>query len=113
LFLPFGGPTSKRSLAPILAFLVTTQLVACGSSDAPDVSLATVGPERAPSGLLVRMPSIGGVENAACFSYPPWLRVRPEALFRKPYCRPDRPCLATSRLDRVRAQGIRCSEIGG
>jgi hypothetical protein len=27
-------------------------------------------PERAPSSLLVRMPSIGGAENAACFSYP-------------------------------------------
>jgi len=27
-------------------------------------------PERAPSGLLVRTPSIGGAENAACFAYP-------------------------------------------
>ena len=32
--------------------------------------IAAHRPERAPSGLLVRMPSIGGVENAACFSYP-------------------------------------------
>jgi hypothetical protein len=28
-------------------------------------------PERAPLGLLVRRPSIGGAENAACFSYSP------------------------------------------
>jgi hypothetical protein len=28
-------------------------------------------PERAPWGLLVRMLNMGGMENAACFSYPP------------------------------------------
>lgn len=28
-------------------------------------------PERVPLGLLVRMPSIGGGENRACFAYPP------------------------------------------
>jgi hypothetical protein len=29
------------------------------------------GPGTAPWALLVRTPSIGGAENAACFSYPP------------------------------------------
>ena len=32
-------------------------------------SFAVAAPERAPSGLLVRTPTIGGAENAACFSY--------------------------------------------
>ena len=34
-------------------------------SAAPTVAADRVIPERAPSGLLVRMPSIGGAENAA------------------------------------------------
>ncbi|HIL79814.1 MAG: hypothetical protein ABGX04_06480 [Myxococcales bacterium] len=40
------------------------------------MQVQTIRPERAPSGLLVRTPTIGGAENAACFSYSPTNRFR-------------------------------------
>jgi hypothetical protein len=40
-------------------------------TDRQRTPLGSMSPERAPSGLLVRTPSIGGAENAAYFAYSP------------------------------------------
>ncbi len=50
-----------------LAFLRRSQEVNRKRAQRP----IRICPERAPSGLLVRTPTIGGAENAACFSYSP------------------------------------------
>jgi hypothetical protein len=42
------------------------------------------GPRSPGGGLVVRTPSIGGAENAACFSYPPPVRFRPRAHYTGP-----------------------------
>ena len=73
--LPCGGRAACRNMALLnwdgnelgRGCLVMTAL-AC-DLHAPD------DPGAAPWALLVRTPSIGGAENAACFSYPPVIEV--------------------------------------
>jgi hypothetical protein len=76
--LPERGIIMIRKLAPVLVLTALLTLFTATNASAQvcaSLTLTTqaqvdaVSPERAPSSLLVRMPSIGGAENAACFSY--------------------------------------------